>query len=103
MDLTIDEINSIAEQAALRAVEKYKLENDRSLSINEAKDYLGISRATIYVMINEGDLVPHYVGKHQKFTKAELDRARLTSRSPVTGHVRFRPPISSRSLLNESA
>jgi excisionase family DNA binding protein len=87
MELSEYELEIMMERAASRALAKYQLEQDRSLSIDEAKDYLGVSRGTIYNMIKEDKLRPHFVRGLQKFTKAELDREKSASRSSVSRHV----------------
>jgi excisionase family DNA binding protein len=44
------------------------------LTINEACEYLRVSRWTIYRMVDRGDLLPLRVGSRFRFRLAELDR-----------------------------
>lgn len=43
------------------------------LSINEAADVLGITRATVYRLLRTGELQSVRVGKRRKFRPEDLD------------------------------
>ncbi len=48
--------------------------DDRWRSVEEIAEYLGVSRDTIYVWINEKGMPAHRMGRLWKFKLAEVDQ-----------------------------
>lgn len=52
-----------------------KNEDDRKwLSVNQAADYLGFSKETIYRRLHDGSIPSHRIGKLHRFDRDELDK-----------------------------
>lgn len=53
-----------------------------TMPVNDAADYLGISRATIYVLLREGALTKVKLGHRTLIRRADLDRLVGVSATP---------------------
>ncbi len=47
--------------------------DDRWVSVDEIRDYLGVTRDTIYKWISEKNMPAHRIGRLWKFKKGEVD------------------------------
>lgn len=62
---------------------------DRWLSVDDLREYLGVSRDTIYDWLNEKNLPGHKVGRLWKFKREEID-AWVRAGSAAVGKKRLR-------------
>jgi len=61
--------------------------DERWLSVDEIAEYLGVSKDTVYVWINEKDMPAHRMGRLWKFKREEVDRWVISgSASDRQGH-----------------
>jgi excisionase family DNA binding protein len=58
-------------------------DHDRLLTFQEAANWLRVSRATMYRLLDSGQLVGYKVGRSWRFYKADLHRLVDTHRSDV--------------------
>jgi len=58
---------------ALQATEE-QADGERYLTVQEAADYLSVSRSALYTMSASGDVPMHKIGRSNRYLKSELAR-----------------------------
>ncbi len=65
----------------MKTKSKLNGDNDRWLSVTEIAKYLGVSKETMYRIIESKTLPAHKIGKLWKFKVSEIDQAIIKSKN----------------------